>query len=115
MLKKIIIQLFFIRFILCYSADYDLYQDYPKGVYQSSEHSIRKEEDLDLSSMAVVREGKISKYDFQEREWKDEAPGISTRQRENTRKIIREFYSFNHSSRWPNNVIPYEVSKELGN
>ena len=113
MLFKILSQFIFIYYISCLGADIDLYQDFPKGTYQS-ESPLRKEENLELSSMAVITDETISKYEFNEAKWKDEAPGLLSRKGENTRKIIREFYSFNHSSRWPNNVIPYEVSPELG-
>lgn len=29
------------------------------------------------------------------------------------RKIISEFYSSKQSTRWPDNVVPYEISPEL--
>lgn len=64
--------------------------------------------------MMVLNDDNISKYKSYASNWIDEPISkLSHYSTEQPRKIIREFYSSNFSTRWPENIVPYEISPEL--
>ncbi|RNA39322.1 blastula protease 10-like [Brachionus plicatilis] len=92
----------------------DLSQDYLQGTFK--DEPLRKAEDWTFSSMMVMNGDQTSKYKSYSSNWIDEpARFLPKYAKEQPRKIISEFYPTNQSARWPDNLVPYQISPELMN
>lgn len=64
--------------------------------------------------MMIMNDDQITKYKPYISNWIDEPIRLVRHNtKEQSRKIVREFYSSNQSTRWPENIVPYEISPDL--